>query len=112
LATGLSLLEEPTRRRALLTALLFGLAAAARPNAALALGALVLVPLATRRGRPSVAILAAAFGAVALYLLIETAFFALGTGKPLASHLELADFQRLQFAENRERYGSVYRPLS
>jgi hypothetical protein len=110
LATGLALLEEPSRRRAFLTALFFGLAAAARPNAALPLGALALVALATPR--PRTFVFAAAAGAVVVYLLLESAFFALGTGRPIASHLELARFQHVQFAENRERYGSVYSPLS
>lgn len=124
LARGLALLESPKLTRALEAGAILGLAAAARPNAGLACGALALAALGAdlaarplpswRRSRFAAALLAGAT-ATLVYFALATLVFSLGRGSlaaGLAAHRDLATFQREQFAENARKYGALFPPLA
>jgi hypothetical protein len=124
LARGVTLLDVPERRHALAAGALLGLAAAARPNAGLACGALGIVALVLelRRGKsflrgksPLRAVILVSVIAVTLYFLVETLYFTFGKGSLSEGrklHAVLARFQRDQFAENALKYGIVFPPIA
>lgn len=107
----------PWAARPVTLGLLVGLAALARHNAGLVgLALLAGVPRADDGWRPALGRVALA-GVVSagLYLAVSTLVFAWGRGslgEGLAGHSALAEFQRLQLAENRVRYGAQQPPLA